>query len=822
MQDKDHRAGPGSNRLKEELRELAKFPDENPNPVLRIARNGRILYANAASEPILRTFDREVGQSLPEDWARQVAAASDSSPQQEVDLKVGQRVFAVALTPVAGANYVNVYARDITKRKRVEQELRDYQERLEELVRKRTSDLEQSEARAQLLEQLATMGNLAKTSDEVLLAAITAIARHTNWPVAHVYKADAEARRAAPTDLWYLRDPRRFQPFREITLWTSSKAGAGLPGRVLAAGKPCWIEDVTKDGSFARARKGADLGVRGAVGFPVMLNGKAAMILEFFTEAPVAPDRKLLTLLEQIGVQLSAVIERRQAEESHARLTAIIEATSDFVAIADARGNVLYCNRGARKLLGVGEEEDISGLRVADTHPAATAAVILNEGLPTAARVGEWRGETSFLARDGRETPVSQVILAHKSPEGMVRHFSTIARDITERKRAEQEMERSKEAAEAASRAKSDFLANMSHELRTPLNAIIGFSEILQDLTFGPLNPKQSRYVDNVLTSGRHLLNLINDILDLSKIEAGKMKLEPAPFRVKGAIEDALVLVKEKALKHGLDLVLDAADNLTITADERKFKQIMFNLLSNATKFTPDGGRITVAAERCAKNVQISVTDTGIGIKPEDQPRLFHEFQQLDTSLARKHEGTGLGLALSRKFVELHGGRIWVESPGAGKGSAFRFVLPLEQPGVRLRPLERIEWTADVFGVGVGLFNRQHQRLCGMINMLIEGQGTNSNQDFVTRILNFMVEYAAEHFRDEEQLMSQYAYPDLDEHVRQHRAFVVKTAELLTAAKQGDEALPDKVLEFLRYWLTHHILGVDMKYKAFFGAKGVS
>jgi len=249
--------------------------------------------------------------------------------------------------------------------------------------------------------------------------------------------------------------------------------------------------------------------------------------------------------------------------------------------------------------------------------------------------------------------------------------------DITERKQVENALHTAKQAVEAASRAKSEFLANMSHELRTPLNSIIGFSEVLHDQTFGPLNPKQTRYVDNVLTAGQHLLSLINDILDLSKVEAGKMTVEAKLCVVRPMLDNALIMVKERALKRGLMLSIEAPADLTVSADERMFKQILFNLLSNAVKFTEPGGRITVTAERAGDDLCVSVVDTGIGIKPDDQARLFTEFEQLDSGYDRIHQGTGLGLALTRKFVELHGGRIWVESEGEGKGSTFRFTLPL-------------------------------------------------------------------------------------------------------------------------------------------------
>jgi signal transduction histidine kinase len=228
---------------------------------------------------------------------------------------------------------------------------------------------------------------------------------------------------------------------------------------------------------------------------------------------------------------------------------------------------------------------------------------------------------------------------------------------------------------EAASQHKSEFLANMSHELRTPLNAVIGFSEVLAQGMFGDVNEKQSEYLHDILDSGRHLLSLINDILDLSKIEAGRMELEVSEFDLPQAIQNALTLVRERALRRGIALH-HVIDNRVagIRADERKVKQVLLNLLSNAIKFTPEGGGIEVRAAPVDGMVEVSVTDTGVGIAPEDQEAVFEEFRQVGTA-DKKAEGTGLGLALSRKFIELHGGRISVRSQ-LGTGSTFTFTLP--------------------------------------------------------------------------------------------------------------------------------------------------
>ena len=242
--------------------------------------------------------------------------------------------------------------------------------------------------------------------------------------------------------------------------------------------------------------------------------------------------------------------------------------------------------------------------------------------------------------------------------------------------RMSDELQRVYKELEAASKHKSEFLANMSHELRTPLNAIIGFSQVLRDGISGEINAKQREYLDDIVTSGSHLLALINDVLDLSKIEAGQVELQLAPFSLQDALERGISMVREQATSDGVQVALHANGGLdVVTGDERRIRQVIFNLLSNAVKFTEQGGLVDVGAAQRNGEVEVSVADTGPGIAAEDLDRIFEEFQQTDAG-ARQHEGTGLGLALSKRFVEMHGGRIWCESE-LGKGSTFRFTLPL-------------------------------------------------------------------------------------------------------------------------------------------------
>ncbi|HXJ81620.1 MAG TPA: GAF domain-containing protein [Candidatus Methylomirabilis sp.] len=284
------------------------------------------------------------------------------------------------------------------------------------------------------------------------------------------------------------------------------------------------------------------------------------------------------------------------------------------------------------------------------------------------------------------DTIIGGLVVNRKAPGAfppetveLLKTFATQSVLAIQNARLFREIEEKSAELEVANRHKSEFLANMSHELRTPLNAVIGFSEVLIDRLFGELNVKQEEYLQDILSSGRHLLSLINDILDLSKIEAGRMELDLGPFDLPVAVDNALTLVRERASRHGIGLKVSVDPRVgQIVADERKVKQVLVNLLSNAVKFTSEGGQVTVSVARANGSVEIAVSDTGIGIAHEDQDTIFEEFRQVGSDYTRKREGTGLGLPLAKRFVELHGGRIWVKSE-VGKGSTFTFSIP-ERP----------------------------------------------------------------------------------------------------------------------------------------------
>jgi PAS domain S-box-containing protein len=393
------------------------------------------------------------------------------------------------------------------------------------------------------------------------------------------------------------------------------------------------------------------------------------------------------------------ITQRKQSEQalraSEEKYRSLVDNIPDVVWTANSKCDLIYISANADKVLGYPTEDLIGGqLWLNRIHPEDSARV--EQAYQQLFSAGEqFDVEYRSCRKDGEWIWLHNRALATRPREGVM-CADGIFKDITQRRQSEVIIQQTKDAAEAANRAKSQFLANMSHELRTPLNAIIGFSEMLADETFGDLNDRQLKYSNNILNSGRHLLQLINDILDLAKVEAGRVELMRNTFGVAKALSEVQMIVKTLANKKHIHLESDvAADLPSLFADEAKFKQIMYNLLSNAIKFTPDGGNVFVTASIQNGSsgdsfLQITVADTGIGIQLNDQERVFKEFEQVDSSYGRQQQGTGLGLALTKRLVEMHGGKIWVESEGIeGKGSTFTFLIPI--PKAEFAPTEHTD-----------------------------------------------------------------------------------------------------------------------------------
>ncbi|WP_094228909.1 response regulator [Methanolobus psychrotolerans] len=389
--------------------------------------------------------------------------------------------------------------------------------------------------------------------------------------------------------------------------------------------------------------------------------------------------------LQMFSTLMAMVLKRRKMEQSlrksELHLKRVLEGSNEGTWDVNLQDDILIFNTRYADIIGHPVDE-ISPrfewmrelIHPDDVHVAISELQNVRKGVSETAEC-----EYRIRGKDGKYRWVfNKGKVVEYSEDGKPLHMAGILADISERKEAQNALIAAKKAAEDASRTKSDFLANMSHELRTPLNSVIGFSDILLEGTFGSLNDKQKRYVGNISNSGRHLLNLINDILDLSKIEAGKMVLNIDEFDIGGSLDGIKSVISPLAFKKDIKLIIKLVpDIITIKADKGKFKQIIYNLLSNAIKFTDNGGQIIISVTKKDDHVRVEVTDTGIGISQEDQKKLFKTFTQIDSSNCRMYEGTGLGLVLVRSFIEQHNGRIWVESE-SGKGSSFIFELPVE------------------------------------------------------------------------------------------------------------------------------------------------
>ncbi|MDA3972139.1 MAG: ATP-binding protein [Desulfobulbaceae bacterium] len=387
--------------------------------------------------------------------------------------------------------------------------------------------------------------------------------------------------------------------------------------------------------------------------------------------------------MRSANARLADEVEKRKVieeelKESKIHFQNLVEGTEDLVTQVDGEGRLIYVNHMAEKFFGVPPEE-CSGLSVFSfVHPDDRQATIAAVQGWIAAGKAHVNFDNRQLSRDGREHYLLWTTNLHYDDRGNVVNINSIATDITERKKIEALLVSAMQSAEAAAQLKGDFLANMSHELRTPLHAILGFADIMEQGMAGPLSESQENYIAEIHTSGKQLLALVNDVLDVSKIDSGQTTLEPLEFNLADMLDSTLFSINKTALAKEIEVTAALAEGLSpVKADPQQVEKVLAKLLDNALKFTPAGGRVGIEASSKDGEAELAVWDTGIGIGPEDLSRLFKPFEQVEHYLQKQYGGTGLGLHLSKKRVELAGGRIWAESEGEGKGSRFIFTLPL-------------------------------------------------------------------------------------------------------------------------------------------------
>jgi len=487
----------------------------------------------------------------------------------------------------------------------------------------------------------------------------------------------------------------------------------GLTRYILKQTGPVEFPDIEKDAVFENTIIMLNEGLKSILAFPLLIDSGVVGIIylgDFNLRKFTERHKHLISLFSMFVAQ--AVENYKQfhdLEESLAFLQGTLDDSQDMIITTDREGRIVNFSKGGERILGYRADE-IIGKRASELYVNKDERSCILEIVGKNGAIYNY--ETTLIKKDGSPVDISLTLSDLRDKSGNIIGTVGISKDITEDKRLREqlrkknkeleeltenlevkviertkELERVNRELKRANKLKGRFIANASHELRTPLHSIIGFSEILLQKTFGDLNEKQQRYTNTIYNAGKHLIHLINDILDLAKIEAGKMKLSYKTFPLKATVDEVLMVLKPLAEKKRIEPKFEISREVdSFTADKIKFKQILYNLLSNAIKFTPEGGTVGINIEKVRDNkeilpwalesqrlLRVSVRDTGVGIRPEDREKIFEEFGQLDT--ARSTEGTGLGLSLTKKLVELHGGQIEV-SGTYGQGTIFNVYLP--------------------------------------------------------------------------------------------------------------------------------------------------
>lgn len=524
----------------------------------------------------------------------------------------------------------------------------------------------------QLAAQYAIVRVLAESASlkDATPRLLQAVCESLGWEHGAIWSVDREANVLRCLEIWHAPHVS-FPEFIAVSRNTAFPPGIGLPGRVWTSGRPAWILNVQEDSNFPRAPIAAKEGLRAAFGFPILFGGEVRGAMEFFTRELRQPDEDLLRMMAAVGIQIGEFLERKRAQE---QLDRLFELSIDMMCIAGFDGCFKRLNPAWERTLGWSNQELLSQPYLDFVHPDDVPLTLAEAG-KIAHGAQSIFFENRYRCKDGSYKWLSW----HTTPSAAQQLIYGAARDITDRKRVAEELQRARDAADAANRAKSDFLANISHEIRTPMNAVIGMTELALETR---LTREQREYLAAVQDSAQSLLAIINDILDFSKIEAGKIDLETVEFSLRDLLGDSLRILGPRAHQKSLELAFhippDVPDELL--GDPTRLRQILTNLVANAIKFTPRG-EVVVRAEKEADfdgavALRISVADTGIGIPPEKQEHIFKSFVQVDSSTTREYGGSGLGLAIAKQLVDRMEGRIWVES-APGRGSTFHFTVRL-------------------------------------------------------------------------------------------------------------------------------------------------
>ncbi|MBI4688949.1 MAG: diguanylate cyclase [Nitrospirae bacterium] len=547
--------------------------------------------------------------------------------------------------------------------------------------------------------------NLKEVLDKVLLSAMELTEAHAG-SIALVERAEMVMVAHSGLSPEFFKEPR----------WRPRDTG--LTSYILKATGCVEFQNIEKEPLFA-GTKILKEGIKSLLACPLFLDGGVVGILYIDDFRPREFTERHKNLIQLFGAKAAQAIEKskildelymniHELDKTTSYLQSVLNDSEDMIATTDTEGRIVEFSMGGERILGY-KKDEVAGKTASDFYVNADERNKIADILKKIGAVHNH--ETVLLRKDGTQVDINLTISQLRDRTGKIIGTVGVSKDITVEKHLRRELEeKNRELSELnerledkvlertkeldkinrelrrANEVKARFIASMSHELRTPLHSIMGFSEILLDKTFGDVNEKQEKYITNIHTSGRHLLHLVNNVLDLAKIESGKVELSYESFTLKDVIDEVISVIKPLADKKLIEVKSDISGNADFTADRVKFKQVLYNLLSNAIKFTPDNGKTGIRAEKLTNKdifpwapqgtefLKVSVWDEGIGIKPDDKEKIFEEFEQVDQS--RSTEGTGLGLSLTKRLVELHGGHIDVEST-YGKGSVFNFYLPV-------------------------------------------------------------------------------------------------------------------------------------------------